>query len=403
MRHNSPTDLQTQPQILNTSPLSRLPSSPPPPPSSLLPSSLSSVSLSLPPPPQPPATSSNVHLVFSTDCSGYQHWQGIALWFAAKEAGQKGPITRIASGCGEQQQRDVADEWRRIDRSGQLRVHFTPHMELKTGPHGGRKYPYSNKPGGLKHWLEHASPPIKEDFVCLVDPDMLLLRPITPLLAEGLVASSREGKSQSSKKQYELSENGTGIGRVLAAHSLQTLPARVTLGRPAGQHFGIGGVWARAGTKMASPAFKDFSKADVCGFDGAPCTQTTLKEADTKYAVGPVYLAHVQDWRRVSRAWWQMMPKVHDQYPQLLAEMYAMTIATANLTLPWSLVSHFMVSDPKTMSPTEAWSWVEDLTLGADGFSTVCEGANATTRPIATRERPMSTQERPKSSQQRIC
>ena len=108
--HNSPTDLQTQPQILNTSPLSRLPSSPPPPPSSLLPSSLSSVSLSLPPPPQPPATSSNVHLVFSTDCSGYQHWQGIALWFAAKEAGQKGPITRIASGCGEQQQRDVADD-----------------------------------------------------------------------------------------------------------------------------------------------------------------------------------------------------------------------------------------------------------------------------------------------------
>ena len=122
-------------------------------------------------------------------------------------------------------------------------------------------------------------------------------------------------------------------------------------------------------------------------FDGAPCTQTTPREADTEYAVGPVYLAHVQDWRRVSRAWWQMMPKVHDQYPQLLAEMYAMTIATANLTLPWSLVSHFMVSDPKTMSPTEAWSWVEDLTLGADGFSTVCEGANATTLPIATRDR----------------
>ena len=78
-----------------------------------------------------------------------------------------------------------------------------------------------------------------------------------------------------------------------------------------------------------------------------------MADADSRYAVGPVYLAHVDDWRGLAEAWWAAMPKVHEQYPQLLAEMYALTMATANLTLPWSLVSHFMVSDPKTMSPTE--------------------------------------------------
>ena len=80
---------------------------------------------------------------------------------------------------------------------------------------------------------------------------------------------------------------------------------------------------------------------------------STVADADSRYAVGPVYLAHVVDWRGLAEAWWAAMPKVHEQYPQLLAEMYALTMATANLTLPWSLVSHFMVSDPKTMSPTE--------------------------------------------------
>ena len=101
---------------------------------------------------------------------------------------------------------------------------------------------------------------------------------------------------------------------------------------------------------------------------------------------------------------------MHEQYPQLLAEMYALTMAAANLTLPFSLVSHFMVSDPKTMSPTEAWTWIEDLTLvnqksgsggggggggGGDGATlaseqlgnptAVCAGATSTVLPTSTR------------------
>lgn len=172
----------------------------------------------------------------------------------------------------------------------------------------------------------------------------------------------------------------------MLAKTVAGLPPRVVKGTPAGQHFGIGGVWARAMTPAARPSWVKFSKAKVCG-EGSPCTSTSVHDADTKYAAGPVYLAHIDDWRAVAEQWWRMMPRVHAQYPQLLAEMYAFTMAVANLTLPWALVSHFMVSDPGTMSPTESWPWIEDLTDSPDGPSAVCNGATATTLPTATRDR----------------
>lgn len=275
----------------------------------------------------------DVHIVFSTDCSGYQHWQSIALWYAAQFAGQIGPITRVASGCSPQQQEVISEEWRRIDRSNRFRVHFTPPMELP-----GR-YKYSNKPGGLLHWLLHAHPPIAEPFVALIDPDMLLYRPLTTRLAEGLTPASRANKA--GKAQEELHDEG-GVGQILTVASVtpvESLPPRVALGQPAGQHFGIGGQWSRAMSKSARPgsAWASFSKEHVCGV-GAPCTHTSNHDADHLYAAGPVYLAHVDDWRRVAEAWWDFVPRVHEQYPQLLAEMYAFTMAVANLTLPWNLV-----------------------------------------------------------------
>jgi len=137
----------------------------------------------------------------------------------------------------------------------------------------------------------------------------------------------------------------------------------------------------------ARGAWSTFSKASVCG-EGAPCTVTSVKDAEEKYAAGPVYLAHVADWRLVADQWWRAMPRVHSQYPQLLAEMYAFTMAVANSSLPFSLVSSFMVSDPKTMSPTEAWAWVDDI-AAAHGPAAVCAGADPVTLPAATRARPL--------------
>ena len=74
-----------------------------------------------------------VHIVFSTDCSGYQHWQSIALWYAAQSAGHPGPVTRVASGCSQDEDmRLIADEFSRIDGGrNRFRAHFTPSMQLQ--------------------------------------------------------------------------------------------------------------------------------------------------------------------------------------------------------------------------------------------------------------------------------
>ena len=168
---------------------------------------------------QEPAGDDALHLVFSTDCSGYQHWQGIALWYSALEAGQRGPVTRIASGCAPEDRLAMEREWRAIDPTGRFRLHFTPHMELpKIQPDRatkGGKYPYSNKPGGLRHFLAHADPPVREgSFVALIDPDMLLLLPITTSLGEGLAAVPRSKNQGRPGEQEEfLDANGEKLQR----------------------------------------------------------------------------------------------------------------------------------------------------------------------------------------------
>lgn len=313
-----------------------------------------------------------VHLAFSTDCSGYQHWQGISLYYSARRAGHIGPVTRIASGCSEEKETSIKEEWSRIDPSGRrFRVHFTPTFALPGG------YKYSNKPGGIRHWILHADPPVDEGFICLIDPDMLLLRPITIQLRYGLAARQKRGR----KKQVEYVDSN-GTARLLRTAGLPELSDVVRKGSPAGQHFGVGGSWVST-PNPRRPAWQNFSKSFVCGTDSA-CTRTSRSEADERYAVGPVYLASREDWLLLADKWWDFVPRVHSQYPFLLAEMMAYTMSAADLELRFNLLSSYMVSDPGTQSPTEAWSWIDDIAVSG-GVSAVCEGANSTTLPAATR------------------
>ena len=111
-------------------------------------------------------------------------------------------------------------------------------------------------------------------------------------------------------------------------------------------------------TPKARPSWVHFSRAKVCG-EGAPCTRTSPQLAETSYSVGPPYIAHIDDWREIADQWWDMMPRVHAQYPHLLAEMYAFSMAAANLTLPIAQLHHYMVSD--VGAGGEGWPWVERL------------------------------------------
>ena len=325
-------------------------------------------------------SSKDVHIVFSTDCSGYQHWQSIAAYYSIKRSGHLGPVTRIASGCGPSQQDKITAEMQKI-YPDHFRVHFTPSFAL-----AGTNYKYSNKPGGLYHWITHVE--IKEAIVALIDPDMMLLRPITPELGVGLTAEpvSRD------LVQYK-DENG--VVQILRKKKLPELPLKVEDGTAAGQHFGIGTLWVSSGMKDARKDFKDFNLTAVCGED-SPCLNTprvdgaaytTREQAANYYSVGPVYICTTSDWKRLLPRWHKFTPLVHEQYPKLLAEMYGFTMAAADRQLKFALVSSWMVSDAKTMSPTESWLWIDEYGNNSNqgnSARSVCDGATSHTLPTET-------------------
>lgn len=50
-----------------------------------------------------------LHIVFSTDCSYFQDWQTLLMFHSAMVIHQPGDITRIASGCTEEHQKELLD------------------------------------------------------------------------------------------------------------------------------------------------------------------------------------------------------------------------------------------------------------------------------------------------------
>lgn len=70
---------------------------------------------------------SNVHVIFSTDCGAYQDWQTLVMFHSAKAVGQKGHITRIASGCNAEQKEILIKLYQKL--YPQNLVHFTPDFK----------------------------------------------------------------------------------------------------------------------------------------------------------------------------------------------------------------------------------------------------------------------------------
>lgn len=144
-----------------------------------------------------------VHVIFSTDCSPYQDWQTLVVFHSAKVVGQKGRVTRIASGCDPEKQEALTKLYSHLYPNGIYTAHFTPdfkkdektnkkctfkcHFILQTIHLHKNQLLYFiltddfyNKPWGLKHWLDTSQPPIADEVVvALIDPDMIFVRPLT--------------------------------------------------------------------------------------------------------------------------------------------------------------------------------------------------------------------------------
>ena len=220
-----------------------------------------------------------IHVIFSTDCSPYQHWQTYQFFLAALRTRQPGRVTQIASGCTTEEKQALKD-WHKehiAPLSLRFGLHTTPkfsEVKDKNGESKGEEYEFFNKPFGLQHFMEYAngmgidpmtSMPWKHDtIIALLDPDQVLIKPIT-----GYFESPNDifrggpltgGANEDSKLSYEEKEP-----TFMVRH-----------GHPASQEYGFSGEWMKF--------------ADVAGKD-SPATTVSFTQAIRSYAVGPPYIA----------------------------------------------------------------------------------------------------------------
>jgi len=87
---------------------------------------------------------SRLHVVFSTDCGTFQHWQSFLLFYSALRVGQPGRVTRIASGCKEEEEAEAQRWFEEHVRpmSSRFGIHFTPHFSKVTDENGEEKGDY---------------------------------------------------------------------------------------------------------------------------------------------------------------------------------------------------------------------------------------------------------------------
>jgi hypothetical protein len=130
----------------------------------------------------------NVHTVFLTDCTPYSDWQTVTLIFSWRESNQPGPLSRVMC-CTPREAASYSGAMLSL-----VPTHVAP--SLTKNPHNNDTYAAYNKPAAIIDWLAHKPP--KEEFVLVLDSDMILRHPFLP----GRFPMVRPGWAVSGKYDY---------------------------------------------------------------------------------------------------------------------------------------------------------------------------------------------------------
>jgi len=122
----------------------------------------------------------SIHVAFPTECGLYFVWQSIGMVYSHGKIRQPGPLTRIVS-C-------TPEEWEAMSPEARdfVPTHVAPNYAVH--PRTGDKYPAYNKPMAVIDWL--AKTDVKEDYVLIIDADMIMRRPILPDPSSPLATSA---------------------------------------------------------------------------------------------------------------------------------------------------------------------------------------------------------------------
>ena len=168
-----------------------------------------------------------------------------------------------------------------------------------------------------------------DDIIILLDPDMVLLQPITSVI-------SIPKKDNNKNKEIITVEHG----------------------RPIAQKYGLGSRWIH------------FDLNKITGDENSPSKRVQSYEASMYYPAGPPYLATAHDFYVIVQHWTKFVHSVHLEYPHLLAEMYAYSIAAAHVNLPHVILPSLAVSNTLMSSTEEAWSAIDNMDANQVCFPT---------------------------------
>jgi len=267
------------------------------------------------------------YMTFSTACSESQNWQSFLVFYYAHKVQQPGYVIRIASGCSDQQKAELIKIHETVisKLSPNFSVHFTPNFSKISGDN----YKYYNKPFGLQHWLEHGleyeknKDKLEDAIIMILDPDMILLRPLTYDFTDSnvLIHASKRGEPKIKK---------------------------VVHGQPWACLYAFGDGPFRVDKKYVFAEHKD-----------SPALRATRDEQINNYPGGPPYMATGRDMFAIVQTWCELVPRVHHVYEHLLGEMYGWSLAAAHLNLP-HVLARFMVSAVE-ITDGEGWPLIDAL------------------------------------------
>jgi len=300
-------------------------------------------------------TEPHLHLVFSTDCSSYQHWQSYVLYYSAVQVRQKGTITRIISGCDDTQMQDMI-AWHQQNvlpltkEPKKFTLHFTPNYDHPIL----QSYVFVNKPFGLLHYFENYNPDKDEhgfstearhiqrshnqslqlnpnDIIAVIDPDMMFLKPLTHDFTP----------SQSFQPVYAPGNEPTDNNSITV----------VQHGHPFSARYSVGDPW------------RQFNLPYITGSDTTPALNFTSEEAIAHFQVGSPYIATMKDMHAITPTWLVAVHKVREEYQEHISEMYSYIIGAAHANLPHVVLQGFIISgdDSGEEVPTEGWSFLPEV------------------------------------------
>jgi|EP00927_Polykrikos_kofoidii_P001696 hypothetical protein len=259
-----------------------------------------------------------IHWAFVTDCSAYHYNMGAMLLASAKAVNQPGKFTWLTYGCEREEQKAAYNKLPHPRAS----VWHQPKVSLMD-PSTGKASPHfqaSNRPVTVIAWLRAVRP--TEDAIGILDPDMFFMRAVHFI-------PNQAGDTKSKPGPWKLPATQPGFG--IAAM------------------YGIGCTLTR---------FNDSSVKTICGDQfGDKCLKQRSKSTCVKsYSSGPPWVMHKHDAESVLESWVGTSIRVHNAWPDLLAEQAAYGISQVQHDVDNSLDTYWFLSN--TDDDSQPWDEV---------------------------------------------